>query len=190
MRSIKELLVVRTQTHNDTVCVESGLFAVKAFVKKRQVDFLKKVRARPDFETSPLTSMMDLGVQYRSPMGKYLIELDKETQTHCSIGNLERDYRVPPPLKLVDIGISIVTCQFTRSTSQTITYMSCIILLQQDYGSVPIDSEEKLVNGLAYQEKKECVHVVKMSRPNPMYCSSALKLQFCDWNITILTLIA
>ncbi len=58
------------------MCAQSGLLSVQAFVKKRQVDFLKKVRARPDFETSPLKFMMDLAVQCRSPMGKYLIELD------------------------------------------------------------------------------------------------------------------
>ncbi len=77
MGSIKELLGVRTQTPNDTVCAESGLLSVQAFVKKLQVDFLKKVRARPDFETSPSKFMIDLAVQCRSPMGKYLIELDK-----------------------------------------------------------------------------------------------------------------
>ncbi len=59
------------------MCAESGLLSVQAFVKKRQVDFLKKVRARPDFETSPSKFMIDLAVQCRSPMGKYLIELDK-----------------------------------------------------------------------------------------------------------------
>ncbi len=75
--SIKELLGVRTQTLNDTVCAESKLLPIQAFVKKRQVDFLKKVRSRPDFETSPLKFIMDLAVQCRSPMGKYLIELDK-----------------------------------------------------------------------------------------------------------------
>ncbi len=77
MGSIKELLGVRTQTPNDTVCADAGLLSVQAFVQKRQVDFLKKVRARPGFETSPLKLMMDLTVQCRSPMGKYLIELDK-----------------------------------------------------------------------------------------------------------------
>ncbi len=41
------------QTSNATVCAESGLLSVQSFVKKRQVDFLKKVRARPDFETNP-----------------------------------------------------------------------------------------------------------------------------------------
>ncbi len=35
------------------------------------------MRARPDFETSPLNFILDLAVQCRSPMGKYLIELDK-----------------------------------------------------------------------------------------------------------------
>ncbi len=48
MGSIKELLGVRTQTP-DTVCADSGLLSVQSFVMKRQVDFLKKVRARPDF---------------------------------------------------------------------------------------------------------------------------------------------
>ncbi len=51
MSSIKELLGVRPQTPYDTVCAESGLLSAQAFVKKRQVDFLKNVRANPDFET-------------------------------------------------------------------------------------------------------------------------------------------
>ncbi len=42
MGSIKELLGVRTQTPNNKVGSESGLWSVQAFVKKRQVDFLKK----------------------------------------------------------------------------------------------------------------------------------------------------
>ncbi len=69
MGSIKELLGVRTQT--------LMIQCVQAFVKKRQGDFLKNMRARPDCETSPLKFMMDLAVQCRSHMGKYLIELDK-----------------------------------------------------------------------------------------------------------------
>ncbi len=73
MASIQELLGVRPQTPNDTVCEESGLLSVQAFVKKCQVDFLNKVRARPDFETSPLKFMMDLAVHCCSPLGKYLI---------------------------------------------------------------------------------------------------------------------
>ncbi len=62
----------------------------------------------------------------------------KEIQTHCSIGKLETDYSVPPPLEPLHIGISMVTCQFTSYTSQTIIYVSCIILLQQNWCSVPI----------------------------------------------------
>ncbi len=77
MASIKGLLGVRPQTPYDTVFAESGLLSVQAFVKKCQVDFPKHVRARPDFETIPLKFMMDLAVHFRSPMGKYLIELDK-----------------------------------------------------------------------------------------------------------------
>ncbi len=38
MGSIKKLLGVRTQTPNDTVCAESGLLSVQAFVKKCQVE--------------------------------------------------------------------------------------------------------------------------------------------------------
>ncbi len=69
MGSIKDLLGVRTQRLNDTLCAESGLLSVQAFVKKCQVDFLKKVRARPDFETSPLKFMMDLAVHVAHPWG-------------------------------------------------------------------------------------------------------------------------
>ncbi len=50
--------------------------SVQAFVKKHQVDFLKHVRVRPDFETSPLKYEMDLAVQCYSTIGNYLTELD------------------------------------------------------------------------------------------------------------------
>ncbi len=128
---------------------------------------------------------MDLAVQCRSPMGKYLIELDKLDGDPDTLFCREFRNRLQ-----CASSTRASTCQFTPCTSQTITYVSCIVLLQQNYSSVPIDSEQKLIGGLAYQEKKESVHVVKMSRLNPLYYSSALKLQFCDWNIRILTLIA
>ncbi len=125
MGSITELLGVRTQTPNDTVCAESGLLAVQAFVKKHQVDFLNKLRARPDFETNPLRLMLDLAVYCCSPVGKYLIEVDKlegdpdtlfcrelRNRLHSASSTRASTYRD------INSDLSVLSC-----TTQTITYV-------------------------------------------------------------------
>ncbi len=135
---------------------------------------------------------MDLAVQCRSPMGKYLIELDKLEGDPDTLFRRELRNRLQSASSTRASTYRDINSDLSVHPKYQPNHYICElhrIATRLRLSSHRLRIETGLC-GLAYQEKKDCVHVMKMSRPNPMYCSSALKLHFCDWNITILTLIA
>jgi hypothetical protein len=72
LRSLKELLGVRSQTCSDLVYLEIDQPTAKSTVMDRQLVFFKKMMKRPGYSASILKYVIDLAVQARSPMGKRL----------------------------------------------------------------------------------------------------------------------
>ena len=78
LSATKQLLGVREQTCNDIVYIESGTVSPKVIVRERQKSFLKKIKAREDFELLPVCKAMQLAKEWRSPMGIYLEHLEND----------------------------------------------------------------------------------------------------------------
>ncbi len=76
LATAKALLGVRVQTPTDLVYIELDIPSVQAMIMKRQMAFLCKYSERDSYEGSPLQVAVDLAKQYKSPMGKYLVELE------------------------------------------------------------------------------------------------------------------
>jgi hypothetical protein len=79
LSSVKALLGVRVQTHSDLIYAELGIPAVDCIIRKRQLEFLSKIRENASFNTLPVKHAIDLAVSARCPMGLYLIKLDSTT---------------------------------------------------------------------------------------------------------------
>ncbi len=79
LSSVKELLGVRMQTPSSLIYIELDIPSVQALVKKRQVDFLSKVKQSSHFHGSPLQYAMQLAKESKCPMGVYLQELESIT---------------------------------------------------------------------------------------------------------------
>ena len=76
LSATKQLMGVREQTCNDIIYVESGTVSPKSIIRDRQKSFLKKIKARQDFELLPISKAMELSKNWRSPMGLYLVHLE------------------------------------------------------------------------------------------------------------------
>ena len=78
MSSLKMMLGVRTQTCTDLVLVEAQTGSSKAYIKKRQISYLKKIALRSDFQETPLYFALTLAKAARTPMGKYVTFIETE----------------------------------------------------------------------------------------------------------------
>ena len=76
LRSIKELLGVRSQTCTSAVVVETGICEAKALIFSRQKNFLSKLRASPLFHGSPVEQAMSMALESGSTMGRHIRHLD------------------------------------------------------------------------------------------------------------------
>ena len=75
--TLKDLLSVRTTVCTDLVYVESGMGSASANIKRRQVNFLKKLMARSDYNQSYLYHLITKAVDVQSPMGIYMQALQR-----------------------------------------------------------------------------------------------------------------
>jgi hypothetical protein len=83
---IKQMLGVRTQTSTDLVYLESGIAPVSAEIKKRQYNFLNKVRNRLDFADFPVGKALHSAIQLRTSMGSYITKyIDGGLSDHMQI---------------------------------------------------------------------------------------------------------
>ena len=78
LSATKQLMGVREQTCNDIVYLESGTVSPKVTIRERQKSFLKKIKAREDFQLLPINQAMQLAKNWRSPMGIYLERLEND----------------------------------------------------------------------------------------------------------------
>ena len=72
MMTLKQLLDVRPTTCNDVVLIETGVGSAKSRIVQKQVNFVKKLMSRIDFENSYLHKVMTMARNCKSPMGKRL----------------------------------------------------------------------------------------------------------------------
>jgi len=77
--TLKQLLGVRLQTPNDLVHTELGVPPVQAKIRLRQFQFLERIKSGTHFQDSPLARAMARAKSAKSPMGKYLAELEAST---------------------------------------------------------------------------------------------------------------
>ena len=89
MRSIKQMLSVRTCTCHDLVHIDTGMPNAKSIIVDRQVKFLLKMRTfhNNDF----ITRIIDLAIIVKTPMGNRIHTL--ETQVHSRKDNFFTDLR-------------------------------------------------------------------------------------------------
>ena len=71
MRTIKQLLGVRTQTSNDLCLVEAGLPAIQQKIVKRQRHFWSRTSKATWYNESPLKKALIINLRERSPMSRY-----------------------------------------------------------------------------------------------------------------------
>ncbi len=71
LRTVKQLLGVRSQTSNDLCLVEAGLPSAKSWVLKRQRTFMNKLRQFQWYAHTPLKRALDIAVQVNAPMAEY-----------------------------------------------------------------------------------------------------------------------
>ena len=76
LRSLKELLSVRSQTCTDLIYLELGQAGAKAMILDRQQKFLKKIHQRPNYQGSILQKTIALAISSRSPMGLCIKSLE------------------------------------------------------------------------------------------------------------------
>ena len=93
LSTIKAMLGVRIQTPTDLVHLELGIPTIDGLIKKRQQDFLLKVRASNFYDVSPLKLAMELCQRVNSPMGKYLSKLNSEDPVEASLSLLKQRVR-------------------------------------------------------------------------------------------------
>ncbi len=72
LSTLKQMLGVRSQICTDVVYVECGITKGKNFIQQRQAKFLYKVMERDQYDGSYLQSVIDLALQKKSPMGRYI----------------------------------------------------------------------------------------------------------------------
>jgi hypothetical protein len=76
LATAKALLGVRMQTPSDLVYIELDIPSVQCLVKKKQIDFLQKVKNSEFFEKCPLKVVLNMARDCKCPMGLYLSELE------------------------------------------------------------------------------------------------------------------
>ena len=59
MSTLKQMLGVRSTTCNDITLLEAGVPSARTYIARRQVSFLHKLHARPDFPSSYLNWLID-----------------------------------------------------------------------------------------------------------------------------------
>ncbi len=74
--SAKDLLGMRTQTPSNLIYVELDNPSVQAFVRRRQISFLKKTKNSTHFEGSPPQKAIQMAKNTQSPMRQYIKDLE------------------------------------------------------------------------------------------------------------------
>ena len=113
LATVKALLGVRVQTPTDLVYIELDIPSAQAMIMKRQMTFISKYKERDSYDGSPLQIAVELAKQFKSPMGKYLAEL--ETMQNDPVSTFktllhERVYTLKAQ-GVLHIGIRIQVCQ-------------------------------------------------------------------------------
>jgi hypothetical protein len=75
LQTLKSLMGVRTQTCTDILLVELGISSAKAYISYKQQEFMKRKMAQDSFNSSLLKMAVDMALNARSPMGRYLERL-------------------------------------------------------------------------------------------------------------------
>ena len=90
--SLRDLLGVRTTVCSDVVYLETGIPSAIAHIKQKQIRFLNKLKAWPDYNNSYLQKIISKAIEVQSPMGKYMQMLDQIRQDPVDneIKNLQR----------------------------------------------------------------------------------------------------
>ena len=80
IKSLRDLLGVRTTTCTDLVYLESGEPSASALIKTRQIKYIQKIQARDDYNDSYISKIIDKSINAQSPMGKYFRQLQQLEQ--------------------------------------------------------------------------------------------------------------
>ena len=76
LRTIKEMVGVRSQCCTDILLIETGIPPAQGLVYSRQKTFLAKLRQSPHFPGSPVQKALDLAIDAECPMGKWVSHLE------------------------------------------------------------------------------------------------------------------
>ena len=101
MSTLKCMLGVRTQTSNDAVLLEIGAPTAKAYIKQKQLAFLKKISARDGFWDSYIGKAITLAISHKTEMGLLIQELLALPDGHdfCALSLEEIKLRVTSSTK-------------------------------------------------------------------------------------------
>ena len=96
MATLKCMLGVRTQTSNDAVLLEIGAPSAKAYIKQKQLTFLKKISARDGFWDSYIGKAITLAISHKTEMGLLIQDLLALPEGHdfCALSLAEIKHRV------------------------------------------------------------------------------------------------
>lgn len=84
LRSLRDLLGVRTTTCTDLIYLESGEPSASALIKSRQIKFMQKLESRNDYNDSYIRKAIEKAINTQSPMGKYIQQLKRLQQDPIS----------------------------------------------------------------------------------------------------------
>jgi hypothetical protein len=76
------MLGVRIQTPNDLVLIESGSPPVCDLIKRKQINFLAKIRPKDPQELLPVSKAINIANSIKSPMSVYLKDLWSPAPTY------------------------------------------------------------------------------------------------------------
>ena len=75
MKTLRDLLGVRTTICSDLILIESNEPSATALLKSKQLKYIRKIQSRPDFNTSYLQKIIRKAIEAQCPMGKYIQQL-------------------------------------------------------------------------------------------------------------------
>ena len=75
---IRSLLGVRNQTIIDILYTETGIAPASIQVRTRQINFFNKYLSNGSLRDSPLSRAMGMAITARTPMGRYIIDLEND----------------------------------------------------------------------------------------------------------------